>query len=64
VTAAAEKAANALGGYATSGWRWEKHRGLPAGACERHAAQYRILVANGGRTLGARRIIDILNFKQ
>lgn len=64
VTVAARRLAAALRAFRDSNWRWERHAGLPAGASERHRALYRILKANGGATLGWRRIVDILNCLQ
>ena len=59
-TVAARRLSRALGAYAIAGWRWERERGLPADANERHSANFAILKANGGRPLGWRRIADIL----
>jgi hypothetical protein len=64
VTVAARRLAVAIGGYRASNWRWEQSTGVPAGASERHQAMHRILAANGGRTLGWRRIVDILDCLQ
>jgi hypothetical protein len=59
VTVAAKQLAAALGGYALTGWRWEKQVGLPEQASARHRALYAILIANGGSVLSWRRIAEI-----
>jgi hypothetical protein len=65
ITYAAQRLASALGAYATSGGRTEKHvDALPESASGRHRALHGILRANNGASLGWRRIVDIFNALQ
>ncbi|HZU91962.1 MAG TPA: hypothetical protein VE993_22100 [Stellaceae bacterium] len=58
---AAKRLAWALAGYQLSNWRAERHQArLPEGAAGRHRALHAILRACGGKTLGWRRIADIV----
>jgi hypothetical protein len=61
VTCAAKALARALTAYRASNWHAEKDSAaLPATASGRHRALHGILRANGGASIGWRRIVDVM----